>query len=262
MTIGTVQPRRRRVLRAGLQLAGLATLAGTLDAALAQPARPKVAVLSLFGTDAQVLTRKPAIGTNLSRPETQIVPMGNALDLRALKAAERVLAGLQRPDPVLLTSTSPSLHRDQDRYYDGAVAKLPEAFVKAAREDGAAQMVVLTRHRGAAQFRVRDAWIGSGTIEGAGFYIDLVERLKDWQGMETRSGYLAGFAWLRVALVDLATLRVVGEQRIQGSRIVLQATGDGSLDPWGALNADDKLAMLEGIVADELARVLPELFGR
>ena len=92
--------------------------------------------------------------------------------------------------------------------------------------------------------------------------IDLIERLKDWEGMETRSGYLAGFAWLRATLVDLATMRVVGEQRIQGSRIVLQATGDGSLDPWGALTADDKLAMLEGIVADELARVLPELLGR
>lgn len=262
MTIGTVHTRRRRALRWGLRLAGLATLAGSCGAAFAQPARPKVAVLSLFGTDAQVLTRKPVTGTNINRPELQVVPMGNALDLRALKAAERVLVGLQRPDPVLLTSTSPSLHRNQDRYYDGAVARLPEAFVKAAREDGAVQMVVLTRHSGAAQFRVREAWIGSGTIEGVGFYIDLIERLKDWQGMETRSGYLAGFAWLRATLVDLATMRVVGEQRIQGSRIVLQATGDGSLDPWGALNADDKLAMLEGIVADELARVLPELLGR
>lgn len=262
MTIGTVHPRRRRGLLAGFSAGLAAALAWPAGPLRAQPARPKVAVLSLFGSDVQVLTRRPATGTNLNRPELQVVPIGNALDLRALKAAERVLLSMQRPEPVLLTSTSPSLHRDQERYYDGAVARLPDAFVKAAREDGAVQLVVITRHRGDAQFRVREAWIGTGTIEGAGFYVDLVERLKDWQNMETRSGYLAGYAYLRVALVDLATLRVVGEQRVQGHRLVLQSTGDGSLNPWGALSEADKLAMLDGIVADELARVLPELLGR
>lgn len=254
----TSNSKRRQWLLAALAVAML-VLAGP---GLAQPAAPKTAVLSLFGTELQVVTRRMATGSNLVRNDMQALPIaGGVFDRAALTVAEQLLQKLQQPAPVLLTSTSPSLHSQQGRFFDGTLVKLPEAFVKAAREEGATQLVLLTRHRGEAQFRTRDGWVGQGPVEGPGYYIDTVELVKSWQDMEARTGYLAAYAYIRMTLVELATMRVVRENRLQGNRIVLQATGDGSIGPWGALSAEQKVTLLNDVVAQELERELPLLLG-
>ncbi len=243
-------------------LAGVASLSNIAGPVAAQPgAAPRIAVLSLFGAELHVVTRKPQTGSNLIHNDVQIVSMGGVVDRAALDTAEKVLLKMQRLEPVLLTSTSPSLHKQQERFFADARVTLPEAFLKAAREDGATLLVLLTRHRGGAQFRIRDGWVGQGSVEGAGFYIDLVEPLKDWQQMEARNGYLGAYAYIRMTLVDLATMRIVREQQLQGNGIVLQSTGDGSLNPWGALTNEKKMELLNRVVAEELERALPQLLA-
>ncbi len=241
--------------------AAIVTTASLSGRAWAQGAAPKVAVLSLFGAELQVVTRKPQTGTNLLRNDVQSVATGGILDRAALDVAEKVLQKMQRLEPVLLTSTSPSLHKQQERFFADGRVTLPEAFLKAARDDGATQLVLLTRYRGEAHIRVRDGWVGQGPVEGPGFYIDNVELLKDWENKEMRSGFLGAYAYIRMTLVDLATMRVVREKTLLGNGLVLQSTGDGSLNPWGALTSGQKMEFLNRVVAEELERELPLLLA-
>ena len=101
-------------------------------------------------------------------------------------------------------------------------------------------------------------FVGGGTLEGVGFFVG---REAPPKGMDPNSGgpgFLSPFAYFQVTLVDLASGKVVREEKGTASNM-LSATGTDSGNPWDTLSAGQKLQAIIDLVKRELEIVLPKV---
>jgi hypothetical protein len=87
--------------------------------------------------------------------------------------------------------------------------------------------------------------VGSGKIEGVGFYVDPTLPTRNAETNEMGAGFLATFAYIKVALVDATTMAVIREQTVEESATML--TGK-SLNPLDALTPAQKTAALRNMI--------------
>ncbi len=223
----------------------------------------RYAVLSLIGDQLLVVEREMATGSRLDRNKrTFIAIAGHAVDREALFAVEDALKrhdGAARV--VLLAARAPELFTAQARVLDagGDLAALLPAVMRALAGSDATHLVLVTKYRYQAQLRVRSGYIGAGFLEGVGFYLDPSTRLEDPATGEVSEGFVAPFAYFRLALIDLATGRVVRDEAIRASAT---ASRQDALTPWQSLSAEQKERMLASLIRGEIARVMPALLAR
>jgi hypothetical protein len=74
-------------------------------------------------------------------------------------------------------------------------------------------------------------------------------------------GFLAPFAYVDLALVDLATGKVVAEREVRAAS-PHAATGADTVDPWEGLSPEQKIRDLQALLAKDLADAVPALLGR
>jgi hypothetical protein len=101
---------------------------------------------------------------------------------------------------------------------------------------------------------------GKGRIEGLGFYLDGSVSTKVSETGDGGRGFIAPFVYIDVALIEMASSKVISKEKVVASRPVSagQAVKDvGS--PWEALSSAEKVRLVNKIIQDEIARVVPVL---
>ena len=217
----------------------------------------KYAVLSLVG-DQLLITQPGSVGG--SRANRNFVAMtGPALDREAVFAVEDALKRRDREAQVMLLGASdPALFEAQRRVLDqeGSTLAFLPAIKGVVEKAGATHLILVSKHRGEARLRVADGNIGSGTLEGLGFYLDSTTRMRNTRSGEMSHGFIAPFAYMRVSLVDLATGAVLREENVIASTTVASQKADAT---WQILTGEEKARILRTLMRREIDRVVPAL---
>lgn len=253
---------KRRILM--LSAAGLLSTSCLSAATLTgQPADAgaKFAALSLIGDKINVVTFQPTVASKMDRNIKQSAAIPDApFDLTALKTIQASIKDALGPGEVLLyRSPSTELFGDPWALFDGPKLVLPPNLVAAMKKDGATHLLMLTRNRQEAKLAVMQGSVGSGRLEGIGFYVDRQTRLCDERTLECGTGFLAPYAYLQLSLVDLANAQVLQQQSISSSSTVGSARSADGFDPWQALSPEKKISTLEGMIETGLRQTVPAM---
>ena len=224
----------------------------------------KYAVLSLVGDQLLIVKYVVGTGSHLDRNERQFVPLDDpAIDRAAVFAVDEALRRLDpAATPLLLSAREPALFAAQAKALDegGDAGRLLEPIRRLMREGEATHLIVVTKYRHEAALKFSEGHVGSGFLEGVGFYIDSAKMTNRSDTGERGRGFLAPFAYFRISLIDLAGGRVIKEERVIAS-IARSAARSESGSPWEALSAEDKVRVLQGLMRRETTRVIPALIG-
>jgi hypothetical protein len=224
----------------------------------------KYAIMSLVGDALLIVHQDASIGTRLDRNSRAFVPVPNsALDEAMVIAIEDgVRAHDKAAATVLLGVRDRSVYKLQAgalEKSDSVLAQLLPQVRALAERSGATHLIVATKLRDEARIRLRDSTVGSGKLEGLGFYLDDFKRVQNSKTGEQTQGFIAPFVYVSLALVDLKTGAVVAEEAVRESR---SASSQQATVPWDALTADQKSRMLTGLMRFETRRAIPTLLKR
>jgi hypothetical protein len=218
-------------------------------------------VMSLVGDTLSIVTNQRKTGSNLDTNTHQIVSAKDAgFDTVALQAAGEAL---QKMDPqtavVLLAASTPALFSDQSGLFDGRRLTLPTNVDAIVRGEKGTHLLLLTKHRAEARVEFTHEFLGSGKIEGLGFYLDNRELVVDPASREASRGYLAPFVYVRLTLVDLATSTVVRDELVTATRTLFTSQSKDGISAWDALTSSEKLGALRQMLTAEVTRVVPTM---
>jgi hypothetical protein len=232
-----------------------------IAAARAAAADPSYAAISLIGDKLDIVTYQPAVGSELdSTTHLPLALQQDDLDTAALRAIARAAHDtLPGTSVTLLAASTPESFADQDRLFDGNHATLPPEVAAALQREGAAMVVLVSKHRGEARLQARNDKIGSGRIAGLGFYVDSNKRMLNHDNGKRSIGYIAPFVYVDVSLVDVATGTVVRRKTIESSEVIGTANNPGATTAWEALTSAQKLAMLTRMLTRQLQTAVPAL---
>jgi len=242
---------------------GLMIAAACGAAAADLPARGAgYAVVSLIGDKLSVVTHEPSTGTTIERNRTQVLPVGGGVfDAEAMTQAEAALKRLDAGARVSLYDlSSPAMFEQQDRFLEGGRLRFSPAVVAAMRKDGATHLVLITKQLSTGRLQAGDQEsLGSGYLQGMGFYIDRFVRMIRPSTGETGQGFFAPYVFAKLSLVDLETLAVVKESRIKANVSAASIGVAESPDAWDALTPKGKIDALKGLLAEEVPRAVEAL---
>ena len=261
---GAFEPSRQASMNRRIISTILLALLGAIQGAHAQaPASGRsYAVISLVGDKFDIVTYQRQTGSRLDTNLHQAIPLSDgSMDLTALRAAKATLKATDPTAPVaLLAGTSADLYSGQSRFFDGSHVKLPADLDKAVREEHATHLILLTKHHGEAMLRVKHGMVGSGKLEGLGFYIDRDSRLRRSDSDNDVSiGFLAPFVYVEVSLIEVASSTVIRHAAIvEGTTRALPGKTE-SVDPWDALTAEQKTQILQDMLSSEVKRTVAAL---
>ncbi len=219
------------------------------------------AVVSLIGDKLDVVTYRIATGSHVDQNLHQAVPVTDwVFDKTALLAADEALRRNDKGARVqMFAVNTPELFDNQARFFDGTRVTLPAQLSAAFDKAGATHLLLLTKLRGDARLNSVDGTLGSGRIEGVGYYIDREMEMQRTPSGEVGRGFLAPFAYIKVSLIDLKTSTVLREQAVRASFTISPTASDASVHPWDVLSADEKVKRLRNMLHDEVTRATSEL---
>ena len=91
-----------------------------------------------------------------------------------------------------------------------------------------------------------------------GFYVDHSTRMFDSDSLNSASGFLGVFTNFQLILFSLQNNAIVAHRRIVlGTAVPAVPAPDKT--PWNALSAENKIAMLQWLMKEEIDRVLPAM---
>jgi hypothetical protein len=235
----------------------LFAIALLLAAFAVHAAERKYAVLSIVGDRLMLVGRQPTTGSSLDSNTRQYAELATpAFDNVALASIDSfVKTAHPGATTVLLAVRVPAALRAQEKALrtDGAVREIVEALAPALATTGATHLILVTKDRHEARFHLRDSSVGSGYIEGLGFYIDRDTPIEFPETGERYVGFLAPFAYFRVSVVDLASSAVLKQESVLASYVVGNAE---TLHPWDMMTPEQKISSLQLMLRREIARVM------
>jgi hypothetical protein len=208
------------------------------------------AVLSFVGDRLLIAQTMGETGSRIDRNVRQFAPTGSdQLDKVALRA---VKAQVGRADAARFQAAAAAT-LDQ-----GGVAGMVPVLQPELRAIPATHWILVTKHRGDARLQMYDGTIGTGQLEGLGFYIDRFRRVKIVQTGAGAEGILAPFAYLHFALIDATTGVVLREL---DETMSMTAARQTATHPWDALTADEKVGYLETLIRRAADDAVPKLLS-
>jgi hypothetical protein len=227
----------------------------------ASAAERTYAVLSLIGDKLTIARVQMATGSRLdTNTKAAIETPGGELDRAMLFAVEE---SIKRADGqakvVLLGANDPALYAAQAAALDtGAPAVMP-ALGGVLRSANATHLVLVTKSKGEARIQVSDGFIGSGTLEGMGFYIDSDRHVLNRDNGEQSQGILAPFGYVRFSLIDLADAKTLRERKAELAPAV---SSQKAVSTWQNLTPEEKVDYLKDIIRREAEDAVPKLIAR
>lgn len=249
-----------RLRRALLPLA--LSLASPWAAAQAGSPPRSYSVLSELARELLVVTFQPPIGSNLDANRRQMMPIpGGTIDRAALSLAKLKISKIE---PGARVFTFQPLGSDvfdsRQNFAEGSNPGVPPDLQAVLRQQGSTHLLLLTRYQADASIQFERARLGSGRLEGLGFYLDNQTEV-DRTGSVNGRGFLATFVYLRATLIDATTGRVVRSQVYARGTPVPASAAATTTNPWDALDASQKVKMLTGMLDEALDTVIPSVLG-
>jgi hypothetical protein len=246
-----IAPIRRLVCGVGAALA-LCASAFAQQGASSKLIAPTFGLLSLVGDQFTVVFRREEIGSHIDPNVRREYRIDDAtLDDMAVGAAENVVKRVKPVSPVVRFSIrDPRLFALQDKLLvDGTDShEMREALAKLLREHQVTRLVLVTKWRDDAQFKVYEGATGTGKIGGLGFYVDPVTRIQNMSTGEETFGFLGPFAYLRVAVLDVASMTPIRSVPARESQMNQPLHETGALNAWDALTPAGKVEALEQVL--------------
>jgi hypothetical protein len=236
---------------------GLALLCGALQAAAAERT---YAVLSLIGDKLTIARVQMATGSRLDTNTKSVIDTpGGELDREMLFAVEDAIKAAQPgAKVVLLGASDPALYAAQAASVDGGVSALMPTLAGILRGANATHLVLVTKQKGEARVPLDDGTIGSGTLEGLGFYLDPERNLVNRATGERYQGFLAPYGYVRFSLVDLADSRTLRERKAE---LAVSVSSQKVVATWENLDAEQKVRYLKQIIRREARETVPALLA-
>jgi len=232
----------------------------TADAAEAR----RYAILSLIGDRLLISEYLPPSTPNGVESNTQnfLQLEDPALERTSLLAVEQMIKKVE-PDakPVLLFAQDGRIYAAQERMLDEGSNSLHMLdYIRGLlMGQDVTHLILVTKVRQAARLQVDRAQVGSGVLEGLGFYIDPSLPIKDTSTGKTGQGLVAPFAYIKVTLVNLAKSTIVKEQSVTGSTVTGVGQFTDTFNPWTNLPAERKVQLLQGVIRAEMAGAVPRI---
>jgi hypothetical protein len=225
----------------------------------------RYAILSLVGDRILVVEREMSTGSRLDRNLRRFVEVPDqALDRSMLLAVDDAI---RHKDPgaqtILLAPRDPALYAAAARELDGTgdTQRIYEAAKSTLTGTNATHLLLVTKQRHQARLQLRDGLVGSGYLEGLGFYVDYGTLVRAMDTNEAERGFIAPFTYLNMALIDVATGKVVSEMRVYGS-LPYSSPNVNIGNAWDALTPQQKADRLGEVMRREADRVVPELLAK
>lgn len=237
----------------------------TTPALAAAPEPPTYAFLSLIGDRLDIVVGQLQTGSLLdkNRREPPVEIKDPIFDNAAATAAgQAVRTVYPLAELAILNSRSPVLFEKQRDLFEetGGVIAIPDAIRTALANEKATYLILITKHRDAAQFDFTNAIDGAGMLEGLGFYLDGATETLTGDTREAGRGYIAPFVYARVTLVDVKTSTVLKKQSIKATMPISSARAQQNpASPWSALSSAEKVSAINRLIQREMARVVPLL---
>ena len=222
------------------------------------------AVLSLVGDQLLVVQREMATGSRVDQNTRVAIPMpGNILDRAVLLAVDEAIRKAQpSAKPVLLSTRDPALYAVAEKSLDaGGTARVFEAVRPVVASAKATHLVLVTKHRHRAMLRLKGGHVGSGWLEGVGFYLDHGSGDSGVLSTDTARGFISPFTYFKVSVIDLARGTIVAEDYAIGSNAYSPTSGQIG-NAWTALTEEEKDKQLTQLIREETARVVPKLVAK
>lgn len=241
-------------------------LLAVAGAAKAQTASRSYGVMSLVGDSIAVHTVKYEIGIRLGGQTRTILPIDNPVfDDAVLRSADSALKRLvPGTKPVLMLTQDAGLYKAQNEMFEAPAlnAENRDYLKTLLKERGVTHLVLITKLRENAAFELLRGYAGSGTLEGLGFFIDDTYKTLNKKSLDTSTGIMVPFAYLKVRLVDAATLEVVGESRAMENTIVTRpSASSNAMDIWTSMASAEKVGYLRGLLGNALECSVAKLLG-
>ncbi|MDQ2779324.1 MAG: hypothetical protein M3Y32_07180 [Pseudomonadota bacterium] len=229
----------------------------------AQTAAPVFAVVSEIGQQLQVVGFKQQVGTRLdSNVRSRIDTPGGALDKGALLAAQKALKDAVPGARVYLVSPlDVELFPAAGNPVVGQKLQIPADLADVLKQQGSTQLVLINRRSADAGFQAVDTKVGSGRIEGLGFYVERTTPMRNNETNETAAGFLATYVYINISLVDVRDGRVLATMPVTDARLDIARVSADSGHPWDSVSNANKMAnlalLLRVVVEQTVSLLLP-----
>jgi len=218
----------------------------------------RYAVISLIGDRMQIAYAKGVEGQPVDRIDRRYLPLDDTtIDRAALLAVNEKLRELApSSDPVLLQAFDRTLFDT-----GGGMASIIEWVRQTVKDQKGAKVtraILVTKATYDGIPALQKPYIGSGTLEGVGFFAG---RTPPPTGLDPNSagpGFLCPFAYFEVSVVDLGSGRVLRTERGLASDLI-SASGTDTGNPWDTLSGQQKVKKLTDMVRAEIGLVMPKL---
>lgn len=217
------------------------------------------AVLSLIGDRLQLVQRVAATETQPERSVVEFIDLKEKVFDQTVRIAAYDILRRVEPNstPMMLEVRDPSLYSAQARLLEEGSASAATLTSMLAGTK-ATHLILVTRLRYEAMLKTDSGHLGSGPLEGLGFYIDRSKPLIAGSTGEAAFGFLGPFAYFQISLYDIARRQVVRQEQVVASR-TLSAARSPDADPWTTLSSQQKVALLREMITSEITRVLPRM---
>jgi hypothetical protein len=220
----------------------------------------RLGIISVLGDKLDIVTHEHETGSHLdrNRRQTAKVPASD-FELFALSVAAESAKRSRIDRPLEIVQ----LERPDDGSIPWSIegrSFVPTEGLKSALvATKVSHLMVVEPARATASLKLEQQTVGSGSLEGIGFYVDTVLRVRRSDTGETGTGFLAPFAYFKVVVVDTANLEVVSERQVFASYTLSSSQGKGGgFDPWQALDAKQKVVVLRQLIRTELDKAVQE----
>lgn len=244
----------------------LACLGGQAAAETTQAAQRSYAILSLVGDSISIVAERPTVGSKINRNDRQVIPIGDTVfDESAIHAANDAIKNAAPASrTVLLLTPDVGLYKAQNDMFESPGSNVDNrTFLKSLLGNrNVTHLVLITKVRGDAQIWLSNAPVGTGQLDGLGYYMNhTVDIFSDSAGM-SGTGLVAPFAYIKVRLIDAGTLEVMGEVvQKRAYPIGKLADAEASLVAWDVITAEQKVDYLKKLVRLTVKDTLPKLLG-
>ncbi len=250
------QAHRRRAL-AALILAGL----WLAPAAAAEITR--LGVASAMGDVLTVVVHRAEVGSRIDQNQYQALANTDPAfdDMARRVATDGARTALPRAvsvQAVDLAGAGSALARG---WTEGGRFAPPPALQAQWQQAGLSHLLLITRWRGPTALKTTSARVGSGHLEGLGFYLDQHQKTRRQDTGQTGEGFLAPYAYLQLQLIDLASGEIEKTEQVSSSSTLSAARNATGTDAWTALEPAQKVRVLLQVVRSGVGQAVPRLLG-
>jgi hypothetical protein len=233
----------------------------------AQTAPRSYAVMSLVGDAITVHAIRPSVGTRGEAESRNVLPITETVfDTAALRYADGAIKQAQPGAKTVLMMTSDAgLYAAQNAMFDAAHLNKEnrDYLISLLKDRGVTHLLLVTKERDSARFKLTNGAAGKGSLEGLGFYIDETTRLRNGDTQDSARGMLGPFAYVKVRLLDASTLAVVREISATQSRIIIEpSASSNAVDIWATMPSTKKITYLEELICEAMQEAIPKVLAK